>query len=136
MKNKVLIIFKYPHGWNIPVINKFSNYYGTEFLYISNLKNKNFNEVIEEINNLIKSKNIDIVVFDVDYFKFINLFFIQRINAKKKILWTGDDFELHSMNAITASGCDLIISTCPLSVLKYKEKGYEAYITHEEDQNI
>ena len=136
MKNKVLIIFKYPHGWNIPVINKFSNYYGTEFLYISNLKNKNFNEVIEEINNLIKSKNIDIVVFDVDYFKFINLFFIQRINAKKKILWTGDDFELHSMNAITASGCDLIISTCPLSVLKYKEKGYEAYITHGEDGKI
>ena len=136
MKNKVLIIFKYPHAWNNPVIAKFSNYYETEFLYVSNFKDKNFTEIIQHINNLIVEKAIDIVVFDVDYFKFINLFFIQKIKAKKKIIWTGDDFELHSMNAITASECDLILSTCPLSVLKYKEKGYQAYLTHGEKGEI
>ena len=76
MKNKVLIIFKYPRThWNTPIINKFSNYYDTEYLYISNYKNKNYTEVVEEINNLIESKNIEIAVFDVDYFKFINFFF-------------------------------------------------------------
>ena len=136
MKKKVLIVFKYPHRWNNQVIKKFSNYYDTEKLYISDLKNINFKEVINKINNLIKSKNIEIVVFDPDYFKFINLFFIQKIKAKKKIIWTGDDFELHSMNAITASECDLILSTCPLSVLKYKEKGYQAYLTHGEKGEI
>ena len=136
MKKKVLIVFKYPHRWNNQVIKKFSNYYDTENLYISDLKNINFKEVINKINNLIKSKNIEIVVFDPDYFKFINLFFIQKIKAKKKIIWTGDDFELHSMNAITASECDLILSTCPLSVLKYKEKGYQAYLTHGEKGEI
>ena len=73
MKKKVLIIFKYPHVWNASGINKFSNYYDTEFLYISDLKNKNFTEIINYINDLIKTKNIEIVVFDVDYFKFINL---------------------------------------------------------------
>ena len=58
MKKKVLIIFKYPRGnWNPPVIKKFSNYYDTEFLYISNFKNRNFTEIIDNINNLIKSKN-------------------------------------------------------------------------------
>ncbi len=136
MKKKVLIVFKYPHRWNNQVIKKFSNYYDTENLYISDLKNINFKEVVNKINNLIKSKNIEIVVFDPDYFKFINLFFIQKIKAKKKIIWTGDDFELHSMNAITASECDLILSTCPLSVLKYKEKGYQAYLTHGEKGEI
>ena len=85
MKNKVLIIFKYPRAqWNTPIINKFSNYYDTEYLYISNYKNKNYTEVVEEINNLIKSKGIEIAVFDVDYFKFINFFFIEDINVKKK----------------------------------------------------
>ncbi len=123
MKNKVLIIFKYPHGhWNIPVIDKFSNFYDTEHLYISDYKNKNFTEIVNDINNLLKLKNIEIVVFDVDYFKFINLFFIRKINCKTKILITGDDFDLHDMNAITASGCDLVLSGCPLSVLKYQEK--------------
>ena len=77
MKKKVLIVFKYPRGnWNKPVINKFSNYYDTEHLYISDYSNKNFTEVVSDINDLIKSKNIEIVVFDVDYFKFINFFFI------------------------------------------------------------
>ena len=103
-KTKVLIIFKYPHPyWNVPFINQFSNYYDTEHIYLSDYKNKNFTEIINIINNLIKSKNIEIVVFDVDYFRFINFFFIEEIKSKKKVLITGDDFELHEMNSITAS---------------------------------
>ena len=136
MKKKVLIVFKYSHGLNNQVIKKFSNYYETESLYINDLKNINFEGIISKINDLIKSKNIQIVVFDVDYFKFINLFFIERINCEKKVLWTGDDFELHAINSITASSCDLVLSTCPLSVLKYKEKGYEALMTHGENGQI
>ena len=137
MKNKVLIIFKYPRDqWNTPIINKFSNYYDTEYLYISNYKNKNYIEIVEEINNLIESKNIGIVVFDVDYFKFINFFFIKNIKAQKKILWTGDDFELHEINSITASACDLVLTTCPLSALKYREKGYNSLVLHGEDGKI
>ena len=122
------MLFKYPHGhWNIPVIKRFSNYYDVEPLYLSDIKNKNFIETVNEINNFIKEKNIEITVFDVDYFKFINFFFIEKINCKKKILITGDDFELHEINSITASACDLVLSPCPLSVLKYKEKAYQAY---------
>ena len=135
MNKKVLIIFKYPHGWNKNVIRKFSNYYNTEFLYISDYQTETFREIVDKINNIISSKNVEIVVFDVDYFKFINLFFIEKINSKKKIIITGDDFELHNMNAITASGCDLVLSHCPLSVLKYKEKGYESYVFHFERGN-
>ena len=127
MKNKVLIIFKYAHYWNSNVINKFSNYYDTEFLYISNFKNRNFTETVNDINNLIKSKNIEIVVFDAGYLKFINLFFIQRINSKKKILMTSDDFHLIELNSITANACDLVLCSDPFSTLKFKEKGYEAY---------
>ena len=136
MKNKVLVIFKYPRPWNIDVINRFSNYYDTEYLYISNYKNKNFTEIINETNNLIKSKSIDIIVFDVDYFKFINFFFIDKIHGRKKILVTGDDTDQHGMNSITASACDLVLSHCPLSVLKYKEKGHEAHMINFEISNL
>ena len=105
MKKKVLIIFKYPRGnWNPTVIKKFSNYYETDYLYISDFKDKNFTEVVITINNLIKSKEIEIVVFDVDYFKFINYFFIKNINSKKKVLVTGDDFGLST--SINVSGID------------------------------
>ena len=85
MKKKVLIVFKYLRAnWNPYVIKKFSNYYETEHLYISEYKNKNFTEIVKDINKLIEQKNIQIVVFDVDYFKFINSFFIEKINSKKK----------------------------------------------------
>ena len=126
MKNKVLAIFKYHRAWNMNVVNSFSNFYDIEYLQISDYKNKNFTEIINDINNVIKSKSVEIVIFDVDYFKFINFFFIKKINCKKKILITGDDFELHEMNAITASACDMVLTGCPLSKLKYIEKGYEA----------
>ena len=128
MKKKVLIIFKYPHVWNKVGIDKFSNYYDTEFLYISNLKNKNFTEIVNHINNLIKSKSIEIVVFDVDYFKFINFFFIEKINSKKKILLTGDDIGLHEFHSVTASAFDFVLTEWPWSVLKYREKGYDGHV--------
>jgi len=136
MKKTVLLIFKYPRAWNIDVVNRFSNYYDTEHLYISDYNNKNFAEIVDDINNLIKSKNIEIVVFDVDYFKFINFFFIEKINGKKKIIVTGDDFDQHEMHSITACICDLVLSHCPLSVLKFKEKGHEAYMINFEISNI
>ena len=136
MKKKVLIIFKYAHQWNLNVIDKFSNYYDTEFLYISNFKNKNFTETVNDINNLIKSKNIEIVVFDVDYFRFINFFFIKKINSKKKIIMIGDDSDQHEFHAITANACDLVLNSDPLAVLKYKEKGYEAFFLHFESSKL
>ena len=136
MKNKVLIIFKYAHQWNLNVIDKFSNYYDTEFLYISNFKNRNFTETVNDINNLIKSKNIEIVFFDVDYFRFINFFFIKKINSKKKIIMIGDDSDQHEFHAITANACDLVLNSDPLAVLKYKEKGYEAFFLHFESSKL
>ena len=43
MKKKVLIIFKYPRGnWNPAIISKFSNFYETDHLYLSDFKDKNF----------------------------------------------------------------------------------------------
>ncbi len=136
MKKKVLAIFKYPRAWNIDIVNRFSNFYETEYLYLSDYTDKNFSEVLEEINNQILKRGSEIIIFDVDYFKFINYFFIEKIKCKKKILVTGDDFELHEMNSITASSCDIILSHCPFSVLKFKEKGYEAYPISFEISNL
>ena len=59
----------------------------------------------------------------MDYFKFTNLFFIEKINCNKKVLITGDDVENHEMNSITASSCDIVLTHDPLSVLKFREKG-------------
>ena len=126
MKKKVLIVFKYPHAWNENVINKFSNYYDINHLYISEYKNLNFKEIIKDINDIVKLNEIDITVFDPDYFKFINLFFIEKIISKKKVLMIGDDVGLHEFHSITASKCDLVLNSDPMAVLKYQEKGYDS----------
>ena len=137
MKKKCLLILKWPIPTQKFLINKFSKFYETEHLFISDFKNKGFSEIIDDINNFIELKNIKIVFFDVDFIKFINLFFIKKINNVKKILMTFDDFAPHEMNAITANACDLVLSHCPFSVKKYEEKGYEAFFMPcESDGNI
>ena len=130
IKKKILFIFKQPYHWNPDIIDKFSNYFEVESINISEFDKESFSEIVSKINNLIKTKNIEITVFDVDYFKFLNLFFIQEIICKKKILITGDDVENHEMNSITASGCDIVLTHDPLSVLKFREKGFESYHVH------
>ena len=41
---------------------------------------------------------------------------------------TFDDYERHELNTITAAGCDLVLSACPISSLKkYEEVGYKAF---------
>ena len=86
MKNKVLAIFKYHRAWNMNVVNSFSNFYDIEYLQISDYKNKNFTEIINDINNVIKSKSVEIVIFDVDYFKFRNFFLLRKLIVKKRYL--------------------------------------------------
>ena len=136
-KKKILIIFKSPWLWNHFLVKKLSKFYIVDHLYISDIKNKNFIETTEEINKRIENNKIEIVFFDTDYYKFINHYFIKRINSSKKVLITFDDYDLHEMNSITASACDLVITGCPVSVLKYQEKGYQAHrFFLENDQDV
>ena len=126
MKKKVLILFKASWHWNKFLINKLSKFYDVKYLYLNKI-NKNYLDTISEINNFIVQNNIEIVFFDVDYQKFINLFFIKKIKNVKKIMLTFDDYERHDLNSITGSGCNIILSACPISTLKYKEVGFKAF---------
>ena len=137
MKKKCLILFKWPNYLNKYLISKLSNFYEVEHLFISNYKNENFSQTVDKINSTIEYKKIEIVFFDVDFAKFMNFFFINRIKKVKKVMVTYDDYAVHEMNAITANSCDIILCQCPLSTLKYREKGYESYwMPPENDANI
>lgn len=137
MKKKCLILFKWPNYLNKYLISKLSNFYDVEHLFISNYKNENFSETIDKINSTIEYKKIEIVFFDVDFSKFMNFFFVNKIKKVKKVMVTYDDYAVHEMNSITANACDIILCQCPLSNLKYKEKGYESYwMPPENDSNI
>ena len=48
MRKKCLIIYKWPNYFTQFLVNKFSKFYDVEYLYISNIKNKNFTETNEE----------------------------------------------------------------------------------------
>ena len=125
MKKKALIIFKAQWDWNKFIINKISKFYETEYLYLDKIK-KNYLDTISEINNLVEEKKIETVFFDVDYQKFINLFFIDKIKNVKKVMMTFDNYERHNINMITACSCHAVMSDS-ISVLKYKEIGIPAY---------
>ena len=126
MKKKILILFKASWYWNRFLINKFSKFYDVEYLYLDKIQ-KNYSDTTVEINSFIEKKKIEIIFFDIDYQKFINLFFIKKIKDIKKVMITFDDYERHDLNLITSSGCDLVLSACPISAFKYGEVGCSAY---------
>ena len=126
-KKRCLILFKWPIYLNEFIIKKISKFYDTKHIYMNSFENKNYSQIIKEINSFINREKIEVVFFDVDSIKFLNLFFIERLKNVKKVLMTFDDTSVHEMNAITANACDLVVTHCPFSVLKYREKGYEAH---------
>jgi len=133
MKKKILILFKASWHWNKFFINKLSKFYEVEYLYLDQIK-KNYLDSTLEINTFLEDKKIEIVFFDIDYQKLINLFFIRKIKNVKKVMVTWDDYERHNFNLITASSCDFVVTACPISALKYKEIGCPAsFVTLESD---
>ena len=125
MKKKILIIFKAQWDWNKFIINKISKFYNVKYIYLDTI-NKNYLNTINEINNIIKEENIDTVFFDVDYQKFINFYFIEKIINVKKVMMTFDNYERHVLNMITACSCHLVLTDI-ISALKYKEIGISAF---------
>ncbi len=94
-------------------------------------------QIIKRINEIIKNHNINFGFFQGDYLSLIDYDFITKINLKKKYLYLTDDFDMHEVNTLTALACDGIISACPISVFKYKEKNLNAYFAlHESNERI
>ena len=125
MKKKILIIFKAQWDWNRFIINKISKFYNVKYIYLNNI-NKNYSNTTDEINKIIKEEKIDTVFFDVDYQKFINFYFIEKIKNVKKVMMTFDNYERHVLNMITACSCHLVLTDI-ISAFKYKEIGISAF---------
>ena len=125
MKKKILIIFKAQWDWNKFIISKISNFYEVKLLYLDQVK-KNYLNTISQLNNFIIDNKIDTVFFDVDYQKFVNYYFINKIKNVKKVMMTLDNYERHNLNLITACSCHVVL-TDPISLYKYKELGIPAY---------
>ena len=116
MKKKALILFKAQWDWNKFIISKISNFYEVKFLYLDQIK-KNYLNTIAQVNNFIADNKIDTVFFDVDYQKFVNYYFINKIKNVKKVMMTLDNYERHNLNLITACSCHVVL-TDPISVIK------------------
>ena len=125
MKKKALILFKAQWDWNKFIISKISNFYEVKFLYLDQIK-KNYLNTISQLNNFIIDNKIDTVFFDVDYQKFVNYYFINKIKNVKIVMMSLDNYERHNLNIITACSCHVVL-TDPISLLKYKELGIPAY---------
>jgi len=118
-----IIILKSKQQWNHFLINKINLFFNLEVFFLSENLNLSLKEIKIKLNNIILSKNIEIAFFEGDYLSLINFEFINDIKIKKKILCLTDDFDMHEVNHITARSCDGILTSCPLSNLRFQEKG-------------
>ena len=110
--------------WSEKFKNKYKviQFFLNDFLHLSNVN------IINEINKIILSNEIKIVLLEGDHAHLINYEFIRAINNKtKKGIFLGDDMVWHNLNAISAQSCDFVFSSCPISVLKFKEIGINGF---------
>ena len=110
--------------WSEKFKNKYkvTQFFINDFLYLSNKK------IISEINKIISSNNIEIVLLEGDHAHIIDYNFIKSLNNKtKKGIFLGDDMVWHNLNAISAQSCDFIFSSCPISALKFQEIGTNSF---------
>ena len=93
--------------------------------------------MIHKINEIVNENKISTGFFQGDYLSLIDYDFISNIKLKNKYFYLTDDFDMHEINTHTAMACDGIVSCCPISVLRYEEKGLNAhFIFHESDERI
>ena len=107
---------------------KFSLGYKTKIIHISDYLNKSNKEIVAIINNIILKDNISLVLFEGDHLSIFDINFIELIDSNvKKGIFLQDDYMYHYVNRITASACDFVFPADPVSVLKFKELGYETF---------
>ena len=88
----------------------------TDLLHLTNL------EIIKLINKKIFTKKIDFTIFEGDHVDIIDETFLELItNNTIKGLFLGDDNEWHDVNKVNASKCDFVLTSCPISKLKFDE---------------
>lgn len=118
-----IIVLKSKQQWNHFLINKIKLFFNVEIFFLSENLNLSLKKIKVKLNNIILNKNIQIAFFEGDYLSLINYEFINDIKIKKKIICLTDDFDMHEVNHITARSCDVILTSCPLSNLRFQEKG-------------
>ena len=65
-------------------------------------------------------------MFEGDHTHIIDYDFVSRINKKtKKGLFLGDDMVWHYLNAISAQSCNFVLTSEPISALKFEEIGID-----------
>ena len=118
--------------------DKFKLKYNVETLFINDHLNFTNDKIIGLINNSIETNSIKIILFEGDHAHIIDNEFVKKISNKvKKGIFLGDDMVWHLVNLISAQECDFVLTSEPISVLKFKELGLESfYVPIEANGNI
>ena len=117
--------------------SKVSQLYDVENYFIDKNLNKTSKEILKEINKKITEENINVCFFQGDYLSLINYDFIEKTLFKRKYIFLTDDFDAHEVNSYSVLACDGIMTSCPISKIKYKEKNLDvSFYNHEGDEKI
>ena len=131
-KKNVLYVSLHKNPSFQPFIDMLKQHYHEVCSYCIHEGKRYFAKSVNDINQLIQSKMIEVVFFYIDdwppFSGSVNYFFINQILCSKKVGISWDDLYGHDFNLITAGACDLISTACPISVLKYQERGHRAIL--------
>lgn len=125
--DRIILVNKTKGFYSEILSNKFKIKFEIYNFYLEDHFDKTENEIIKNINFMIKENDIKFLVAEGDYLSIINFNFIKKIKCDKKILFLTDDYDMHEVNFITAKSFDYVFTACPISNLRYLEKGFKSY---------
>lgn len=134
-----LVLFACTHRWESEFLETLRLIYNVKVAYVNEVYQKyDYLSGINEINQIIHANGIEVVLFNIDFFNYIDNLFVGRINSRFKILFSHDDVTLHYRNVVTTllTKVNSIIVADPISVLKYKSVGVNAFFLPLEGGNI
>ena len=123
MKSRALFVSKFKSGWEPFLLQKLSLCFTVDTFYLlPYISRYGMNLTIDYINRFVSQNQVKYLFLDVEYFPCVDISFVKSISHDVVlVMLLQDDLLMHDFNSITASA-DVVLSTDPLSVLKYQEK--------------
>ena len=127
-KDNLLILFKFPGRWNTHIIKVLETEYNVTYGFYLPIYNAIGTRGISELVQKMKIElHIKALLIDPEWLTIFNIASVELLDVILPVgLMLFDDGPWHDYNRVLASRASFVLSSCPLSIMKYRELGIEA----------
>lgn len=128
--NRALILFSREHRWASLLVRKLEHAYEVHSLVAGPIFLAGGSRAVEQsLLEAIVEHRIGTVFIDAEFFPVVDILTVQCIaQGILRVLLCFDDALQHEMNLVVALNCHAVLTTDPVSVVRYQQRGVPAHL--------